>query len=303
MKKFNKKIIITVLALLVSISTMAGATFAWFSMNKQVKLATVNVVSTAPTNMVISTDAIHWYSGVVAETEVIGGFSPVSTTDGRNFFALADTTNLYTVGGRVNEDGLSIDNLGRVVNSNAVKFHEVEEQLDDGNHYYACFPLYIKASKAVNIDRDLHCFLTELKISSDDPNLKIDNVVRVSITEVAARNTPVDVHQVGSDAVVTSSATIPVGSSGTNIYKTDSSAVLPIESLDSNGVATLHAEDPALTLPNNERPAFTLDYTGEEYTAIIVRIWLEGQHIDCVNAIQGKTISVSLGWMVDNIEA
>ena len=302
MKQFNKKIIITMLTLLVSISTVLGASYAWFSMNKQVKLTTVNVIATAPTNMVISNDAINWYSGVVAETDVIGGFTPVSTTDGKNFFALADTTNLLTTGGRVNSSGLSIDNTGRVVNSNAVAFHAVEGQLDDGNHYYACFPLYIKASKSINTDRDLKVYLTNLEVTSDDMSLKIDHVVRVSITEVATRNQPVDIHMVGSDAVVTSSAVVPAGSSGTTIYKTDSSAVYPIESVESNGVASLANEDPAITLPNDTQ-CFTLDYTGEEYTAIIVRIWLEGQHIDCINEIQGKTINVSLGWMVDNIES
>ena len=302
MKQFNKKILITVLALLVSLSTVVGASFAWFSLNKQVKLATVNVIATAPSNMVISPDALdgHWYSGVVTETDVIGGFTPVSTTDGKNFFALADTTNLIVTGGRVNADGLSIDRSGRVVGSNAVAFHEVE-QLDDGNHYYAAFPLYIKASKDLQTTEDLKVFLTSFKVESDDPNLMIDNVIRVSITEVATRNQTVDIHQVGSDAVVTSSATLTEGTSGTNIYAVDSSAVYPIESIDSNGVATLAAEDPAITLPNTEQPCFTLDYTGEEYTAIIVRIWLEGQHADCINEIQGKTISVSLGWKVGRL--
>ena len=302
MKQFNKKILITVLALLVSISTMAGATFAWFSMNTQVKLATVNVIATAPSNMVISPDAEdgHWYSGVVTETSVIGGFTPVSTTDGRIFFALADTSNLLTTGGRVNEDGLSIDSLGRVVKSDAVAFHEVEEQLDDGNHYYACFPLYIKASKDLHTTEDLKVYLTNFKIESDDPNLKIDNVVRVSITEVAQRNQKVSLRQVGSDSVVNSSAVVPAGSSGTTIYKADSSAVYPIESINSAGVASLANEDPAITIPNLEKPSFTLDYTGEEYTAIIVRIWLEGQHADCINEIQGKTVTVSLGWKVGN---
>ena len=301
MTKFNKKIIIAVLALLVSISSVLGASYAWFSMNYNVKLATVNVIAYAPSNMLISADAINWNSAVISDVDVEGGFSPVSSTDGRNFFALADTSNLATTGGRVNEEGLSIDRNGVVVKSSAVAFTTVE-QVEDTNHYYACFPLYIKATKGSNATSDFKIYLSKFEVSSNDPNLKIDNTIRVSITEMSERNQVVDVQTVGSDSIVTSSATLPEGNAGTHIYKIDSSAVYPITSVDSNGVATLAASDPAITLPNTEQHCLTLDYTGDEYTAIVVRIWLEGQHIDCVNEIQDRTVSVSLGWKVSGIE-
>ena len=299
MVKFNKKIIIAVLALLVSITSVLGASYAWFSMNNKVKLATVNVIATAPSNMVISTDAENWSSAVVSDVNVEGGFSPVSSADGKVFFALADTSNLLTTGGRVNESGLSITSSGVVVNSNAVTFEEVE-QIEDINHYYACFPLYIRASEGSNATEDFQIFLSKFEVTSNDPNLMIDKTIRISITEMAPRNTKVDVHNVGSDAVVTSSATLPEGSAGTHIFKVDSSAVKPISSVDSNGIPTL-AEDPALMLPDTEHYCFKLDYTGHEYTAIVVRIWIEGQHVDCVNDIQDRTVSVTLGWKVGGI--
>ena len=299
MVKFNKKIIIAVLALLVSISSVLGASYAWFSMNNKVKLATVNVIATAPSNMLISTDAENWNSAVVSNVNVEGGFSPVSTADGKVFFALADTSNLMTTGGRVNESGLSIDSNGVVVKSHAVAFEEVE-QIDNINHYYACFPLYIKASKGSNATQDFKIFLDKFEVTSNDANLMIDKTVRISITEMATRNTLVNVQNVGSDAIVTSSATLPEGAAGTHIFKIDSSAVKPISSVDSNGIPTL-AEDPALMLPDSEHHCFTIDYLGDEYTAIVVRIWLEGQHIDCVNEIQDKTVTVSLGWKVGGI--
>lgn len=300
MKKFNRKILIAVLALLVSVSSVLGASYAWFSMNTQVKLASVDVIATAPSNMLISKDAVNWGSAIVSDVDVIGGFSPVSTTDGRNFFALADTTNLYTEGGRVNEDGLSIDKNGVIKGSSAVAFEAVE-QLDVSNHYYACFPLYIKATEGSNATQDFKIFLDKFTVTSNDPNLNIEKTIRISITEVATRNTPVDVHMVGSDAVVTSSATVAQSAVGTHIYTTDSSAVKPISAVDGNGIPTLSGTDPALTLPDTTHHCFTLDYTGHEYTAIIVRIWLEGQHPECVNAIQDKTVSVALGWKVGGL--
>ena len=299
MLKFNRKIIIAVLALLVSISSVLGASYAWFSMNNKVKLATVNVISTAPSNMLISADAVNWNSAVVSDVNVEGGFSPVSTADGKVFFALADTTNLLSIGGRVNESGLSINSSGVVVNSNAVAFEEVE-QVDDVNHYYACFPLYIKATEGSNATQDFKIFLNKFEVTSNDPDLMIDKTIRISITEMATRNTLVDVQNIGSDAIVTSSATLPEGTAGTNIFKIDSSAVKPISSVDSNGIPTL-AEDPALMLPDTEHHCFTIDYTGNEYTAIVVRVWIEGQHVDCVNEIQDRTVSVTLGWKVGGI--
>ena len=85
------------------------------------------------------------------------------------------------------------------------------------------------------------------------------------------------------------------------IFKSDDTTVYPVESVNpSSGVATLYASDPAGkavdTISSTGEASFSLEPTGGVYSIIVIRIWIEGQHPDCLNEIAGQTISIDLTW-------
>lgn len=287
MRKFNK-MFPAVIALLASFAMLATASYAWYSMNTKADATGMELKTTAPTNMLISTDAQTWKNGSTTLTDVAGGFSPASTTNGYTFFALSDSTGLETEGGVVTA-GSSVE-FGKVGRTDGV------------NAFYAEVALYIKASNDLTESADLNMSLSELAVTTTSET-DIAKCVRISVTEVG-RNTGLigfdnagDAYLLDSEGNLTSTKVTPEGD--TTIYKYDAATtVAPITSLshDTYGTATL-ASDTAIEAGGDE-VCFTVDYTAAEYTTIIVRIWLEGQHVNCINEITGETISVSLSWEV-----
>ena len=293
-RKAHRKILPAMLILLLSIALTSTATYAWFSMNTTAKGTGMTVTSTAPTNMLISVDAVHWENGVTANTAVSGGFSPASTVDGKTFFALAATDGIAVTGDIVRENGVN-PNIGEV------QLAQVN-RVADSNTYYAEVALYIKAGEQTGLTEDLELYLKSMTVETASLT-DIANCVRVSITSAgqytetagavtsfAADGTPM----VGETPLVETTAVI---------YKYDTvTAVSPVSAVNGAGTPTLTA-DTARVPGDNTATRFTVDYTGAKYTTVIVRIWLEGQHEACVNEISGESITVGLEWEASNYSA
>ncbi|MBO4309294.1 MAG: hypothetical protein J5885_05655 [Clostridia bacterium] len=287
--KAHRKILPAMLILLLSLALVSSATYAWFSMNTTVKGTGMTVTSTAPTNMLISvnpSDPSAWENGVTANTAVSGGFSPASTVDGVTFFALAAT------------DGIDVD--GSIVdagNRGEVQLAQVN-RVADSNTYYAEVALYIKAGEQTSLSSDLTMYLNRMTV--DTASLTdIANCVRVSITS-AGRNTGVVTFN--ADGTVQDGESNILSETAAIIYKYDTvTGVSPISAVNGEGTPTLAAD--TARVPGDTTTCFTVDYTGAQYTTVIVRIWLEGQHEACVNEISGESITVGLEWEASNYSA
>jgi len=295
MKKANRKVLIVIVALLLTLVTVSTATYAWFSMNTKASASNMELLSSAPTNMTISNDTEHWANGVITNTNISGGFSPSSSTDGKTFFALANTDGIEVEGSIIDDDPNGINNI------NDVELAQVN-RVEDDNTYYVAFPLYIKAMEDNTKVNDLQLYLDSLTISSTEHNLQ--KVARVSFTvvtpfegAVASKNT--GVVTVNDNGTIQDSSSNLLTESSPIIYKYDSQEVDPISSVNGSGTPTLAGSDPAKMVDTDDDPTcFVVDRDGVYYTTIIVRIWLEGQHTSCINVTAGETISVSLVWKV-----
>jgi len=291
-KKPINKLLIIVIAIALSFATIGTATFAWFSLNNRVKSTGMNLETTAPTNMLIAKEdpenPLSWSNGITAVTLVPGGFMPSSTNDGTHFFALASTSGISSLGGiisAVNRTDTRLASVGRK---------------DVANTYYAEFALYVKASEQTNLTEDLEMALQSFTVSTTEHDLQ--NCVRVSVTELGTNTGEVGFNDNGrvfnldGEGEITGDELVASGS--TYVYKFDTSTtVKPIVSVDGNGVPTLADEDPAIAA-GDDTVCYTVDYQGNDYTTIIVRIWLEGQHAACINQTSGETVNVSLNWKV-----
>ena len=128
----------------------------------------------------------------------------------------------------------------------------------------------------------------------------IAKCVRVSVTSITTRDTGVVV--INDDGTVETEGGDPLTETAAVVYKFDTvTAVSPISAVAA-GTPTLAPEDPAIAA-GTTTTCFTVDYTGAHYTTVIVRIWLEGQHPDCVNAITGETVTIGLDWQASNYSA
>lgn len=298
----TRKIIPALIAVLASLVVVSTATFAWFSMNTRVSGTDINLVTTAPTNMQISTDLTNWSDGTISNTASLSGYSPSSTTNGKDFFALSTTEGLDVRGGIASSGStLKFGSVGRVVT---------------GATYYAAIPLYIRATEEP--DRtELHLYLETFDVipinvagSSgisyyETLANKLAKTCRISITQVTSENEVV-ADGFGGTGVITvnNDGTLSgVGAAGTItesaavVYKYDTvTEVSPVSAANSSGTVVLGADG---AIPaGDETDCFIVDASGGKYATIIVRIWLEGQHENCVNEVAGQAFEVSLGWRV-----
>ena len=246
--------------------------------------------SSAPTNMLISDDLVEWANGVVTNPTIQGKIVPASSSDGSTFYALASTKG-------IDVEGSIID----ASNRENVEIAEVD-MYDDENTYFVVLPLYILATEETNKANDLELYLENFTVTTSTNHL--EKVARVSITQVKIAGDALCTSNTGLITVNPDTGELTAANGelevvSTEMYRFDAvTSVKPIESVD-HGTPTLVATDPSITTSTQPEPTcFVVDKDGAFYTTIIVRIWLEGQHPNCINAAAGETINVSLGWRV-----
>jgi len=299
----GRKVIPALIAVLASLVIVSTATFAWFSMNTTVSGTDISLTTTAPTNMQISSDLINWSNGTISNTASLSGYSPASTTNGKDFFALSSTEGLDVRGG--------IASTGSTLKFGAVG------RTGSSATYYAAIPLYIRASDESDSD-ELHLCLETFDVDVIDiagssgvaynATLaeKLKQTCRISITQVTA-STPVTaddftgtgtitVNGDGSLSGIPAAGTITEGAAVIYKYDTDT-AVKPIAAANSSGTVSL-GDDAAIAAGPDTVDCFVVDATGGHYTTIVIRIWLEGQHENCINEVAGQAFDISLEWRV-----
>lgn len=291
--KTKKSIFLGLMALVLSFSLLSTATYAWFSMNKETESTNMELKTTGPSNMLIKSKiADNWQANATSATHVNGDFSPASTANGKDFYSfVGNFVGKEETGGIVEEGNTTI------------KFIPVKH-IQDTNVYFAEFPLYVKATESANAYEDYKMYLSDFTVTSDGEN-HAEQTIRASVTTV---NPLAGQHETGEvfvndDGTLKDGSDNPLTESTATVYKFDKeTTVLPIQSLNADSTAKL-VSDTAYTavstyVEGTTPVAFTVDYTGDYYTTIIVRIWFEGQHEKCLNVIEGETVTVSLSFAV-----
>lgn len=290
--KARVRLITLIFSLLVSLVLVSTSSYAWFSMNIKVQTSGMNLTTNAPTNMLISGALTSWDVGTTTLTDISGGFSPSSSIDGLTFFALSSSEGLDVKGGIV--DSTTTD----------LQFAKVGRK-NETDTFYAEFTLYIKAGNVVSRSDDYQMILEHFTVETTSET-NIAKCARVSISEVG-RSTGLikfgddgKAYTTDEDGNITNTeVTYDANVQDTLLFKYDTETTIqPIASLSNNTYGTANLETDTAKSAGVSDVCFTVDPSATDYTTIIVRIWLEGQHSDCLNVINGETISVTLDWVV-----
>ncbi len=278
--RFTRKAAAIVIMSIFALAALATTTFAWFSVNKTAEAADVEFETIAPSNMVMAvspadpTDPTVWKN--IQKINKNFDLSPASTVNCEDFFAPVNGSYLGSYG------------QGDIVtDSSATKFKQ------DAKGYYVDQVFYIKAQESNSV-KDYNVYLSKFTIVASEKHL--EDCIRIAILPVSRDATTTLV--VGSDGFVTSHASI--GSNAIYAYD-EETEVNPVKGIDSvDSTAILNGTD-VIDLLDNKTTLFTVDGEAKEWTTIIVRVWIEGQHEDCLNELADEKVTISLEFSVKEL--
>lgn len=285
--KSLRKLIPAIAMLLVAAVALGSASFAWFTMSRQVTATGIELTAIAPTNLLISstditgagTSTLYSESATLTSSFGTGKLIPASSKDGLAFFAANQ-----------------IKSADAGAPNAQTTFSAVSTALADGvNGYYADFKLWLKTDGDVAIDVKVSQVLSFVadKTTEAGTNLDISGAVRFAILDGAGTALITGNCIDGSTALSTNNVYGPNGvgtSAGTNVsYFSGLTGPIGANS------GTDHYKGVTIT-PNADATLFTVAAGGTP-TAITVRVWIEGQDDNCVTLTGAKAdFTVQLGF-------
>lgn len=271
MNKNARKLIPAVAMLLVSATMLSTASFAWFSMNSQVKATGMNVNVAAPANLMISADGTDGSWKTEVEAVISGEYGNLL-----GHASSVDGTTVYMVSPEdVEEDG-SLKNtatIKTVDNSNYATDYGVS-----GTVGYVDYTFYLATTATSTMDVTLDPSVTKFESSDSEADTVLINAMRFAV--LIDDNAP-EVNNVWCGATNDVEATEAL--SGLTEGGTD---VTTAEKFTTGSVlATLDAGEDG-------------DYG--EATKVTIRIWLEGTSASAINSniTYLKQYTLTVGFMV-----
>lgn len=306
-KSNNKSKVVSALAmLLVSAVALSSASYAWFTMSKEVSVTGIKLSATAPDNVLITTNGydvtkIDSYKSSIeidnanAKDEILkkgvgkalnnidagstavlttDKLYPMSSTDGVNKFATADAE----------VEGYSSDNTTFAAATNGE------------NVYYVDVPLYILTTGT----EDVNLKLDETKSTIKDANNKeIYKAVRLAVLNKDATE-----KALGTFAASADYWTYTAGK-----YVADGTVAGAIKTLAGDKKATQESDADITNIPvlgaTSDKNTNTIKLSKADTAGatvdgrfspkkVIVRIWIEGENKNCVNKNADQSFEVSL---------
>ena len=290
-KSNNRSKVVSALAmLLVSAVALSSASYAWFTMSKQVEVKGIELTATAPDNVLIATNTAY---------ETIGDYASVKqlvvtdATNGKKDVLKGDTTtpisgtDLLLPSSSVN--GLNLYDTENVEDEGQDKDGALYKKSTNATElYYVDVPLYIltTGSGDVNVAIDTE----KSKVTGTDGG--IVNAVRFAVLEDTSSK---GVYAINKEMFKKNETDVkPVS----NVANPDNITGLGTPTYDKCDVITVGAKNAdeqtaanknKITLKGTGNDGFNANVdTGAtnkyEYTKVIVRIWIEGQSLYCKTA-------------------
>lgn len=312
----KKKLIPAVAMLTTSAVMLSTATYAWFTMSREVEVTGIKLTATTPQTIEISlgqaTTSNTLTHGVEATApnsddmwthtaatgsvyQDFGKLIPVSSVDGFNMFytekatengkKVSDVPNPFTkaetaVGWEFKEGGKSAE-TGAVVNAAE----------NDGSGYYLDIPVWFRTTNVEDVKLGVDVTVEDPNKDNDDTKGDLYKATRVAILneDRSAANggvflgaeTDVDTGYYKKKAVKANT-----GTSENEYYGAVTTAT---EVIESNGKVTNTATEVATV------KGVGTGKTGYGTpTKYYIRVWLEGEDVNCWNANAGQSFTVDL---------
>lgn len=316
--KTTRKLIPAIAMLLVAVVMMSTASYAWFSMSKEVSATGMSLTANAPSNLLISNKAnpTTWASTVTISENYTGKLDPASSGDGVKF-------NAITSGNYIGASG-----IGGVAVHNSTKFLASSDQggskvikMAEGNANAIGNWVDYQLNFKITGTSDVNIYLKEIKVT--DVYAAVTgltagtSIVTGLYTEAAGVYTEVTVagqtavggttyyklHKIVNATRLAIFEETVLGSGTFNklvsIYAVDTASVLPI-----NGTFTTDGEvydnttdvaatDPKLAVASYDTKTITVP-ANEVTKTILVRVWIEGENTITVNEHAAEKLNIGL---------
>ena len=323
-----KKLIPAVAMLATSAVMLSTATYAWFTMNKDVKMTGLNMTATVGEGIEIAlaqknssglafkstetaliapddTSSESWNSAVVVGNyyESIGKLKPASSVDGVNFFNATDASN----SGKVANEYVAIEYPLTALNAMTTENRTFSDTATVGvgtqEGYYVDIPVHIRTTK-VKDTKDSGEIQCKIKINDATPDEVKSNLAQNDKPELY-KSIRIAFINLNSGTFSNTSANNLIFGASKDCYRGDNVAVkaagtgdtareaanLSIATIDSDAdVSTLTALDTGLVLP------FAQSSGKYGHLDFIVRVWVEGESTFCNDDEAGQSWNIDLAF-------
>lgn len=258
-----KKLIPAAGSLLISAAMLSTSTFAWFTMNKEVRVTGMEVKTQVGDSLLIAASSADTTTRVADSTfqsglhqAIYGLVNPVSTINA------SDTSFYYTYD--ANADG------SKSADTSVIAYQEVgnDNEFTDGTTTYKAYLDYVFEIKAINTNSSAQYLnLTGLNLLYDGQQLSDEHAYRVAIF---------------SQDLTTSGGTTyeasTTGSAASKIF-----APTGFTYFDNTAVKSATDKDSVTPTVNDSTAGWSKQIAANstDYTKITVRLWLEGEDNTC----------------------
>ncbi|MGN0494036.1 MAG: hypothetical protein ACI4F7_10345 [Acutalibacteraceae bacterium] len=251
--KAMRKLIPALAMLLVSAVVLSSASFAWFTMSRQVTAQGMNVTVTAPNNLMIKEKVKNddTYAEINSQEAQNIVLVPASTTNGKNFYQIDEGSAVNPSTGALYGNGETGHDQTKLVAGN------VASDGTEGAYYDFKYTIKSDGGQTVNV-----------VVSKVTATLKNDPAGELSVK-------PVRIAVMKSDE-----SGIHLFNPNAGVHHTTGKAV---KELDLNGYPTIDTVTYTTPATSNTDSNFIVTLTDSAPTAdIIIRVWYEGEDTDCI---------------------
>ncbi|MBO4309293.1 MAG: hypothetical protein J5885_05650 [Clostridia bacterium] len=309
-----KKLIPALAMLLIAAVMLGTSTYAWFSMNTTVTATGMSVTATTPVNLLISNTSGGTFTNDVIADEAFGTgrLYPASSVAGTLFNAIENSGNYIGTNGA----GGPAESTTKFQKDSSQGETAVVALANNTNGYWADFTYWLKLSEAQTSPADV--FLSNLVIYrpyvavSTDTGVAADTFYTKagSVYTVVEAGTNLTEGQTyykkdgvcKAVRVLLSVASDAASQAKSVIYATDGTAANAISSnvaADGTLFSTLSTTSvtPVASYNAGTANANCFKVNGTEI-AVVLRVWIEGQDADCLNANAGQTFEIQVAFNV-----
>lgn len=294
MKKRRFRLLSLFLMLLLSVLSLTGVTYAWFTQGEKASVNQFQMDVESVTGLQLSLDAVHWYNDIT-NFSYNGELTPVSTI------------------GEVDSTSKAVKFFkGTFANNKLSNIQAAVESTTSSTKGYFALTMYFKntGSSRINVTlSDGDEFNTTVLCSeyTDDSAAYSSLATRIGflkrgevfdgstsaiITALANNTGTCTIFEPNAFAHIQEalSAGAATSNAKANYYGVKATGVGPY---DLSNVATLTDNFASVTTITDPTQAmFTIN--GNSIACVTIYIWLEGQDCDCTNYVSGKDLYVNL---------
>ena len=290
----NQKVATGVLMLLITVVALTTASYAWFSNNTAVTLAGLEVNVTAAQGIQVSTDATNWKASVsvadITDNAYVGNTNQVPSV-----LTTTSTVGSQSAGNFEMFDGVLAEGGTTTLTATAAP-----AEADGATGSYVAFDLFLKAATTENIYLN-----TGSNVTASGASVGLEYALRVGFFDQGTdgTSTPATARALSSGTSATqkiwepnalthttyalaNGATAGVKSSYYGVKAAGAGLTTTAWGGDAVHFATVSTITPETDAsPFQEIPGNVLFQITPGITKVRIYIWVEGQDIDCENAV------------------